>query len=188
MSTDTPDESAAVEATENATPEQADDSQRIPLDRFRQVTSENKELRGQLDELSKWKEEQEQAALTELERERSAREKAEATAAENADKVIALERGAWIRNAAQTAGFADPDDAVAMIGLATADSEEAAAEQVKALAEKKPHLVAQGQAGPAPLSAPLASGNAVPVDGDGKPDPKAGLGLDLLSHVRSMRK
>jgi hypothetical protein len=42
----------------------ATEQQRVPLDRFRQVTSENKELREQLDQLAKWKEEQEQAQLT----------------------------------------------------------------------------------------------------------------------------
>jgi hypothetical protein len=155
--------------------------QRVPLDRFRQVTTENRELREQLDELAKWKEEQEQAQLSELERERQAREKAEATAAEAATKAERLERSTWLKDAAASAGFADPEDAVALIGTAELDTAEAAQELVTKLAEQKPHLLAPAdQAGPAPIGSPLG-GSPATVDPD---DPKAGLGADILGYLR----
>lgn len=176
VQTDTPDEAASAADAPPASTEE----QRVPLDRFRSVTAENKELRSQLDELAKWKEEQEQAQLTELERERQAREKAEAAAAEAADRAQSLERGTWLRSAATAAGFADPDDAVALIGTAAAEDADTAARLVKELADKKPHLLNQAQSGPAPLGAPLG-GVAPSVDPD---DPKAGLGADLLTYLR----
>lgn len=162
--------------------------QRVPLDRFRTVTAENRELRTQLDELAKWKEEQEQAQLTELERERQAREKAEAQLAETAARATSLERSVWIRNAALASGFADPEDAVALIGTDVVENEETAGELVKALADKKPHLLSSAESGPATIGAPISQSPAqVPVDADGNPDVKAGLGHELLAYVRGQR-
>ena len=182
--------SEEAEAAEQAvTPEAVEQDeaqeveQRVPLDRFRQVTSENKDLKAQLDELAKWKEEQEQAQLSELERERQAREKAEAAASEAAELAQNLERGSWLRSAALAAGFADPDDAVALVGTADVENAEAAAAKVKELADKKPHLLRTGEAGPAPIGAPLG-GSAPTVDPD---DPKAGLGADILGYLKGGR-
>lgn len=160
---------------------EAADEQRVPLDRFRSVTSENKELRGQLDELSKWKEEQEQAALSELERERSAREKAEQQATEALDRANTLERSTWIRSAAAAAGFTDPEDAVGLIGTSSIEDADLAAKQVAALAEKKPHLIAQGPSAPSAIGAPLKA-SAPSINAD---DPRAGLGSDILSYIRN---
>jgi len=179
-------EEAAPDSIEPTTEAIADapageDEQRVPLDRFRSVTSETKELRGQLDELSKWKEEQEQAALTELERERSAREKAEQQAADSLDRANTLERSTWIRSAAAAAGFTDPEDAVGLIGTGDIEDALAAEKQVAALADKKPHLIAQGPTAPAPIGAPLKA-SAPSVDPD---DPRVGLGSDILSYIRN---
>lgn len=172
-----PDEQGDAPSVQDAAAEQ-----RVPLDRFRQVTSENKELREQLDTLSKWKEEQEQAQLSELERERQAREKAEAAATEAATKAEQLERGTWLKDAASAAGFADAEDAIALIGTADVDSAEAAAERVKELADRKPHLLRQAESGPSPIGTPL--GGTPSVDPD---DPKAGLGADILGYLKSGR-
>lgn len=181
MTTDAPDTPEPTEpaATE---PEATEADQRVPLDRFRTVTSENKELRAQLDQLAAWKEEQEAAQLTELERERSAREKAEANAAEADQRATTLERSAWIRNAAQAAGFADPDDAVALIGTAAAEDADIVTKLVAELADKKPHLLNAAQAGPATIGAPLAAATTAPVD---PADPRSGLGTDILGYLRS---
>jgi hypothetical protein len=173
---------------EQSAPDTTTEDQRVPLDRFRTVTAENKELRSQLDELSRWKEEQEQAQLTELERERQAREKAEQQLIETAARATSLERSAWIRTAALNSGFADPEDAVALIGTDVAEDADTAAQLVTALAEKKPHLLAAPESGPKPIGAPIAQTSAqVPVDSDGKPDVKAGLGNELLAYVRGQR-
>lgn len=179
-------EEPAVEAVEPAAdavaePESAEDGQRVPLDRFRSVTSENKDLRAQLDELARWKEEQEQAQLSEIERERAAREKAEQVAAESVDRANQLERSAWLRAAAAAAGFTDPEDAVGLIGTSDIDDADAAAKRVAQLADKKPHLIAQGPGAPAPIGAPLKA-SAPSVDPD---DPRAGLGSDILGYLRS---
>lgn len=155
--------------------------QRVPLDRFRAVTGENKELREQVGALEKWKEEQEQAQLTELERERSAREKAEAAALEAGERAQNLERGTWVRNAATAAGFTDPDDAVALLGTGGIDDLAIAQSKVAELAEKKPHLLA-GPGQPAPIGAPLNTATQPAVNTD---DPRAGLGSDILGYLRS---
>jgi hypothetical protein len=173
------DEPAAAAPVEAAAA--SDDEQRVPLDRFRTVTSENKELRNQLDELSKWKEEQEQAALTELERERNGREKAEQEASEAVARANTLERSTWIRSAAAAAGFTDPEDAVGLIGTSDIDDADLAAKQVAALADKKPHLISQSPSAPSPIGAPLKA-SAPNVDPD---DPRAGLGSDILSFIRN---
>ena len=170
-----------VEAAPDAADSAASEDQRVPLDRFRSVTSENKELRAQLDELATWKAEQETAAMTELERERTAREKAEADAATASARVESLERGAWIRNAATAAGFTDPEDAVALLGTGTVEDAEAAAKHVADLADKKPHLIAGANAQPTPISAPLSGGGTPTAD---NADPKTGLAVDLLNHIR----
>lgn len=185
------EETGAAEIDEPTTAEQppvdaSAEDQRVPLDRFRSVTSENKELRSQLDELGRWKEEQEAAQLSEIDRERQGREKAEEQAAAANQRAESLERGGWIRSAAARAGFADSDDAVALIGTADVEDADTAEKLVAALAEKKPHLLNTAQAAPASLGTPLAaSAGAVPLDADGNPDPKAGLGADLLRYVRT---
>lgn len=177
-----------AEPEQDTTTTEPTDEQRVPLDRFRTVTAENKELRSQLDELAKWKEEQEQAQLSELDRERQAREKAEQQLAETAARATSLERSVWIRSAASAAGFADPEDAVALIGTDVVEDSDTAAELVKALAERKPHLLAGADSGPAPIGTPISqTPTQVPVDPDGKPDLKAGLGSELLAYVRGQR-
>jgi len=159
--------------------------QRVPLDRFRSVTQENQTLRSQLDELSKWKQEQEDAALSEVERERVAREKAEADAASAHALVKQLERGAWVRSAAVAAGFADPEDAVALIDLDGVSEYDSAATAVRTLADAKPHLVAQTSSGPRPMAGPLGGTTAaLPTDKDGNPDPRSAVGQDLLNYIR----
>jgi hypothetical protein len=185
MSAEVPD---PVDATstqpEPVAPQVATDEQRVPLDRFRSVTAENATLKSELDELKAWKDEQEQASLSEIERERQAREKAEAEATAASAMVAQLERGAWVRTAAMAAGFADPEDAVALANINTLENAEAAAEAVKNLADAKPHLLA-AQSGPQPMGGTTpATTREVAVGPDGQPDYKSALARDLLSHIR----
>lgn len=92
------------------------------------------------------------AQRTETERLAAERDRAkDEAAAKDAQIQAANERviRAEVRLAAQSAGFIDPEDAWALIdrtkvALDDAGSVTGAAEAIKALAEKKPHLVGQG--------------------------------------------
>lgn len=154
--------------------------QTVPYDRFKEVNEELKSTRTQLEDLTKWKDEQEQKNLSELERERKERAKAETRASELESKLTNMERSALVRKAALSAEFVDPEDAVSMLDLTQIDDEEKAKAAVEKLAEEKDHLVKK--AGPTPIGAPLRPGtpDAVPVGPDGKPDMAAGLGRDML--------
>jgi hypothetical protein len=156
---------------------------RVPLDRFQKVTSENKELRAQLDALAAEKAEREAAEMSELEKERKAREAAEAAAAAAAERATTLERNSWITSAASAAGFADPADAVALLSGEEVGDAASAAALVKGLGEKKPHLLAASGKGPKPLGTPLG-GNAATGKGGKDEDPKVGLGNDILTMLR----
>lgn len=179
MDTEQPDnveqpEPVAVDATVEANPS---DEQRVPLDRFRAVTDENKTLRSELDELNRWKLEQEQAQLSEIERERQAREQAESELAAARERATRLERSQWVSNAAQAAGFSDPEDASLLLDLSDIEDADSAREAVKSLAERKPHLV--GNSEPRPMGTPIQTSKPIPSD-----DPKAALGAELFAALR----
>ena len=172
------DESAVPEPQAEAQAiEEPSDGQRVPLDRFRAVTDENKNLRERLDALEVEKHDREQADLTEVERERQARELAEEQLATAQARAETLERSQWVKDAAMNAGFADPEDAALLVKISELQGAEDAAQAVKDLAERKPHLIRKTDDGPRPMGSPL---NAPPVDSN---DPKAGLGADLLRHL-----
>ena len=175
MTDETPINAPEPDAPEPDAAAEEPTEQRVPLERLQKVTSENRTLREELDQLRAAEAERAKAEMTELEQERAARAEAEAAAQAAAAQVQALERGGWLRSAATAAGFADPDDAVALVGTDAVDSADAAAERVKALAEAKPHLLGQQQpAGPRPL------GGVTPPAPPNTDDPAKGLGGDLL--------
>lgn len=161
------------------TSEPSDGAQRVPIDRFRAVTDENKTLRTQLEELNAWKESQEQAALSEVERERQAREKAEAALVEATSKAVTLERTSWVRDAALAANFTDPEDASLLLDLSDLADKEAAVAAVAALAERKPHLIGGKQDGPQAFGNPLGSAPSSASD-----DPRVAMGADLLRRIQ----
>lgn len=152
--------------------------QRVPLDRFRSVTAENTKLRDEVEQLAQWKKETETAQLSELDRERVAREESEAKLVDALARAATLERSTWIREAAAKAGFIDPEDAALVITLDDVADADEAAKMVDALAARKPHLLG-GSDQPKPMAAPMA-GNAP----DSHPDPKMALGADILAHIR----
>lgn len=150
----------AVEAPaaqeQDAQPAQKEHEERVSYDRFKQVKTENKELANQLREAQQKIEEAESQSLSEMDQlrrrlERFEKEHAEVISERDSLKTQALklERGTWVREAAQRLNFADPADAVAFISnLEDIDRPSAAEREVKKLAEAKPHLLAQDQPRP----------------------------------------
>lgn len=160
--------------------------QRVPLDRFQTVTSENKELREKVAAYEQEKAERERAAMSELERAQAeaAEEKKKREEAES--KALQLERGGYLRSAAAAAGFADPEDAIALIGLDKITDLLEAQKAVKDLAEKKPHLIQSGTPRPTPIGNPIPTpgSSAGPATGD---DEKATVGKDILGLLTGKR-
>lgn len=177
--TPTGDDTPVVDSPTPDTPADtpAGDAQRVPLDRFRAVTDENRALRERLDVIEQEQKERAEAELSEIERERLARETAETQLAETRLRADTLERSQWVKDAAAMVGFADPEDAAALVALGDVDGVDTARAMVTDLAERKPHLLRREQSGPTPLGAPLG---APPVDPG---DPKAALGAELLRHI-----
>jgi len=154
--------------------------QRVPLDRFQTVTSENKELREKVAAYEQEKAERERAAMSELERAQAeaADEKKKREEAES--KALQLERGGYLRSAAAAAGFADPEDAVALIGLDKITDLLEAQKAVKDLAEKKPHLIQSGTPGPRAIGNPLPTPGSGSGSGGESGDEKRQMGRDIL--------
>jgi len=120
---------------------------------------------------AKAKKEADDKSKTELEREKAAREKAEADGKTALDKANQRLINAEIKLAAQAAGFVDPADAVALVartGVAIDENEAITGvkEAVEALAKAKPHLVGTGK----PTGTPGSSGNGNRQTGDGEKD------------------
>lgn len=59
------------------------------------------------------------------------------------DRIMSMERGAWVREAAEKAGFHDPEDAILRLDLSDIKTREKAEREVKALAgeDRYKHLV-----------------------------------------------
>lgn len=166
-----------------------DDTGRIPLSRFQKVTDENRTLRDQLEQLTAWKQEQEQAAMSELDRERVARETAEQQLADAQAAVLTLERGSLVRAAASAAGLVDPEDAIALCDLNSISTSDEAQAAVAGLIERKPHLVRAADTGPRPMGTPLSQPGStpVPIGADGQPDERMAVGSDLLRMIQRGR-
>lgn len=117
---------------------------------------------------AKAKSEADLAAKSDLEKEKAAREKAEAEKKDALTTANTRLVNAEIKVFAVQAGFVDPADAVALVdraGIQVDDSGNVtgAKEAIDALAKAKPHLVGTGKAGGSPGS----SGNGSRQDGSG---------------------
>lgn len=157
---------------------EAGEDQRVPLDRFQQVTTQNKEMRERLAKLEEEEQKRQREQMTELQRAEAERDEERQKREAAEQKALDLERGGYLRSAAAAAGFADPEDAVALIGLSEIEDQLAAQQAVTELAQKKPHLIASGKPGPTPIGNPLPGNGATPQPGDD--DPKRQVGRDLL--------
>ena len=120
---------------------------------------------------AKAKKDADDKSKTDLEKEKAAREKAEADSKTALDKANQRLINAEIKIAAQTAGFVDPADAVALIDRTSLAIDDAgvvtgAKEAVEALAKAKPHLVGNGK----PAGSPGGAGNGSRQTGDGEKD------------------
>lgn len=132
-------------------------------------------------ELRTWKEEQEAAKLTEIERATKERDEALATAQAATERATTMERSSWVEAAARKAGFTDPSDAAAFVKLADLGDEAAAAKAVEDLGKAKPHLLSQARPQGFGSLDGRRTDQAPPLDADGKPDLKRGLGQELVN-------
>ncbi len=157
-----------------------------------QALKRAEEIQAERDELAKWKEERENADLSEGDKILKRAERAETRAKAAEDRAERLERGGWLRDAATRAGYNDPADAVdfaysrnAISGL---DEQKKADKFVTDLAEEKQHLLhVQAQPGPFGSLTDNSPRDNIPRDGNGEPDLKRGMGQDLLAHLTGKR-
>lgn len=123
--------------------EQGKEDQRIPYTRFEEVNKRAKQAEKELDDLRNKILEFEDRDKSEVDRERSARQRAESQLGELMNKVTSLEKGAWVRSAAAELNFHDPEDAVSHLreNLAGLEDQRDAKRLVRKLADGKKHLV-----------------------------------------------
>lgn len=148
------------------TPEtpQAGEAEAISLDEAKKLRREAQSLRGRLKDFEEAEEKRKHAAMTEAERLAAERDAALATIAAANERVIRAE----VRAQALALGFADVDDAWALIDRAAVTLDDGgdvrgAKEAVKALAAKKPHLIRADTGGG--YGAPAGSrSNSAPPD------------------------
>lgn len=160
------------------------EDQRVPYDRFKQVNDEKAALAQQVEELAAWKRDQEQAQLSEQEKLQQAAAEATARAEAAEMRALTLERSQWVTAAARAAGFADPADAALAVNLGEVEDAAAAQTAVEKLAAAKPHWLTQAKpSGFGHIGEQPRRGSEPPLDADGKPDLKAGLGQDLARHL-----
>lgn len=119
------------------------EDQKVPYSRFDEVNKARKELEDQLESMRNKLVEFEDRDKSEVERERAARERAESQLGELLGKVTSMEKGAWVRAAAASMKFHDPEDAVAHLKdkLGGLEDEREAKRLVEKLAKNKEHLV-----------------------------------------------
>lgn len=123
--------------------EQGKEDQRIPYTRFEEVNKRAKQAEKELDDLRNKILEFEDRDKSEVDRERSARQRAESQLGELMTKVTSLEKGAWVRQAAADMNFHDPEDAVSHLreNLTSLEDQRDAKRLVRKLADSKKHLV-----------------------------------------------
>lgn len=119
------------------------EDQRIPYSRFEEVNKRAKQAEQELNDLRNKILEFEDRDKSEVERERSARERAESQLGDLMTKVTSLEKGAWVRQAAADLDFHDPEDAVSHLreNLTSLEDQRDAKRLVRKLADSKKHLV-----------------------------------------------
>jgi sugar-specific transcriptional regulator TrmB len=181
------DEQQPAEHTaEPAEQQQPATQQQVPYDRFREVNEQKKRLEKTLNELTKEREEREQAGLSDLDRATKARQRAEERAAELEQRLLTVERSEWIKAAARN--FQDPDDAVAFLrsDIGDLDSPEKAKDAVDRLAGAKPHLLRVGPSSGFDGGARVGQVPDVPRTADGQIDVDRGLGQDLVAAAQQL--
>ena len=168
-----------------------DEDQRVPYSRFTEVNDKLKAAQAEAAELKAWKEQQEQAQLSEIEKAQRAAEQATQRATEAEARALTRERTQWVVAAATAAGFADPADAALAVDLSKLTDKDAATAAVTQLATEKPHWLGQAQParpqGFGTIAGQPGSQAQVPVGPDGKPDEKAGLGRELMNNLFGTR-
>lgn len=165
-------EEAVVQEQENETPDgagegQGKDEQRIPYTRFEEVNKRAKQAEKELDDLRNKILEFEDRDKSEVERERSARQRAESQLGELMNKVTGLEKGAWVRSAAAELNFHDPEDAVSHLreNLTSLEDQRDAKRLVRKLADSKKHLVREEKKDERRSIGQVFAGQQVPQQG-----------------------
>lgn len=126
-----------------AEPAKTPEEKTVPYDRFAQVNGQAQEAKKKLEEMQARLQEIEDRDKTELERERSQRERLEAELQDRETRLVRVERGSWVRDAAMDANFIDPADALGRIDLSEIESATEARRAVKKIAEEAKHLIRQ---------------------------------------------
>lgn len=170
------------------TPPEPKDEKTVPYDRFQQVNQQAKEakeaqkrLEDRLAELEDRDKSELDRHRAQLEREQKERERLASELAQRDQRLTQLERGNWVRAAAQEAKFIDPEDAVLHASLGEIESERDAKQAVKRIAESKKHLIRQEPERPE-IGRVLQGGQ--PVD-PGKPDPAAEENQKFLDELKA---
>ena len=141
------EQTAAPENTEGEQPDKVKttEDQKIPYARFEEVNKRAKQAEEELSDLRNKIIEFEDRDKSEVDRERSARERAESQLGELLGKVTSLEKGSWVRSAASELNFHDPEDAVAHLNgqLGALEDQREAKRLVEKLAKSREHLVSK---------------------------------------------
>jgi hypothetical protein len=122
---------------------QGGEDQRIPYQRFEEVNKRARQAEKELADLRSKILEFEDRDKSEVDRERSARQRAESQLAELTGKVTSLEKGSWVRSVAAELNFHDPEDAVQHLRdqLGGLEDQTDARRLVRNLAKSKKHLI-----------------------------------------------
>lgn len=166
-------EQAAVQEQENGKAPEGEEGkgsgeeQRIPYARFEEVNKRAKQAEKELEDLRHKILEFEDRDKSEVDRERSARQRAESQLGELMTKVTSLEKGAWVRSAAAELNFHDPEDAVSHLreNLAGLEDQRDAKRLVRKLADSKKHLVREEKKDDRRSIGQVFAGQQVPQQG-----------------------
>lgn len=155
--------------------------QTVPYDRFAAVNEQAKEAKAAQKKLEDRLQELEDKDKSELEQERGKRERLEAELQTAGERLVSLERGGWVRDAAVAANFVDPSDAVVHANLGEIESEADAKKAVKKIADEKKHLV-KAEPEPTPqIGRVLANGQQVDTTA---PSPQAAENEKFLQELK----
>lgn len=142
---------------------QGGEDQRIPYQRFEEVNKRARQAEKELSDLRSKILEFEDRDKSEVDRERSARQRAEAQLAELTGKVTSLEKGSWVRSVAAELNFHDPEDAVQHLRdqLGGMEDQTDARRLVRNLAKTKKHLIREEKKEERPSLGQMFTGQAV---------------------------
>jgi len=145
----------------------AAEKQRIPYERFEEVNNRAKQAERELQEMRDKILEFEDRDKSEVDRERSARERAESQLGDLMNKVTVMEKGAWVRSVAAEMNFHDPEDAVSHLreNLAGLEDQRDAKRIVKKLADAKKHLIREEKKEERRPLGQVFAGQQVPQEG-----------------------